>query len=100
MGGGPTIVDYPRMAPLRVRSSEAFGRRPNTGSTARAWPASETLPDSGHLGNHDRAGDWTLGGLCAIDALLAPEVQKRGALPLLLLNMLKSTLPGEAALRS
>ena len=29
----------------RVRSSEAFRRRPYTGSIARAGPASETLPD-------------------------------------------------------
>ena len=42
----------------RVRSSEAFRRRPYTGSIARAGPASETLPDSGCSRNHDRAAGF------------------------------------------
>ena len=41
---GEVLTAFPR-----VPSSEAFGRRPYTGSTARAGPASETLPVSGHL---------------------------------------------------
>jgi hypothetical protein len=32
----------------RVRSSEAFGRRPDTRSIARTGPASETLHETGH----------------------------------------------------
>src|SRR5271169_4801107 len=42
-------VDDPAITALpRVLSSEAFGRRPYTGSTSRAGPASETLHDSGY----------------------------------------------------
>src|SRR5437868_6985514 len=51
----PPPKPLPRQIPIdgqalttlpRVRSSEAFGRRPDTGSIARTGPASETLHES------------------------------------------------------
>src|SRR5262249_12023955 len=48
---GQVLTAFPR-----VRSSEAFRRRPPIlGSTARAGPASQTLPDSGRLRGRDLA---------------------------------------------
>ena len=44
-----TFLEYHRLIAFpQVPSSEAFGRRLFTGSTARAGPASETLHESGH----------------------------------------------------
>ena len=76
---GQALTAFPR-----VRSSEAFGRRPHTGSTARAGPPSETLHDSGHRSRKPVSPAPPFGGAWSqASALLADLGRALACLPLL-----------------